>query len=564
MQFQDFPYTRPIPEEVRTAVNTQLSLFTAAQDASSQIECITRLNQIFNQVNTQRTLVSIRHEINTKDSFYDEEQNFFDCYDPEMQELLNLHYQSLCDSVFRAELEKHYGTHLFKLAEVTLESFRPEIMEDLAEENRLTTRYTKLLASARIEFDGKTLNLSQLDPYIQSIDRSTRREAVNAKFAFFAKNEDELDEIYSALVTVRDRMAKKLGYANFVQLGYKRMGRTDYGAEQVAQFRSQVKRDLVPMATALRERQAKRLKLEKLNFHDENLAFLSGNATPEGDADWILENGKLMYEQLSPETSAFFRVMTEQNLLDLVAKECKAGGGFCTMIADYKVPFIFSNFNGTAGDIEVLTHEAGHAFQVYRSRDMIVPEYYFPTMDACEIHSMGMEFLTWPWMHLFFGAQTEKFKFNHLAEALLFIPYGVTVDAFQHWVYENPTATPAERKAQWHELEKHYLPSRDYDGIDYLERGGFWMRQAHIFNSPFYYIDYTLAQTCALQLWKDAQNEPAATWGRYLALCDLGGSKPFTELVAAAGLRNPFAEGCLASVMPAIQSYLDGVDDSSF
>lgn len=564
MKFQDFPYQRPVPEETIAAVNAQLSLFQEAEDAAGQITAISRLNEIFSHVNTMRTLASIRHEISTKDFFYDEEQNFFDRFDPQMQDLLNKHYQTLCQSPYRAELEKYYGVHLFKIAEVSLESFRPEIMDDLAEENQLTTRYTKLLASARIEFDGKILNLSQLDPYIQSIDRSTRRAAVAAKFAFFAEHEAELDEIYSELVAVRDRMAKKLGYENFVQLGYNRMGRTDYGAEQVAQFRSQVKRDLVPITTRLRERQAKRLKLEQLAFHDESLAFLSGNAVPEGDADWILENAKIMYDQLSPESSEFFKVMTERNLLDLVAKEGKAGGGFCTMIPDYKLPFIFSNFNGTAGDVEVLTHEAGHAFQVYRSRDMLVPEYYFPTMEACEIHSMSMEFLTWPWMHRFFGPQTDKFKFNHLAEALLFIPYGVTVDAFQHWVYENPTAAPAERKAQWHELEQVFLPSRDYDDIDFLERGGFWMRQSHIFNAPFYYIDYTLAQTCALQLWKDAQTQPAETWRRYLALCDLGGSKPFTELVEAAGLRNPFTEGCLASVTPAIQKYLDEVDDSAF
>ncbi len=562
MKFQDLVYERPVADEINNAINAQLMFFKLAKNAPTQEVVITEINKIFNQIDTMRALVSIRHTMDTRDSFYEEEQDFFDNFSPKVSEWQNKYYKSLCTSRFRKELEKTYGKHLFKLAEMSLEAFSPEIMDDLAEENTLTSRYAKLLASAQINFDDKILNLAQIDPYTQSPDRVVRKSAVEAKFNFFQGNETELDEIFSALVTVRDRMAKKLGYKNFVALGYKRMLRTDYGAAEVEQFRNQVKRDLVPITKKLRKRQSKRLGLKTLAFHDEGISFLTGNAIPQGNSEWILENGKKMYDELSPETSEFFKVMTEQNLLDLVAREGKSGGGYCDFLPDHKVPFIFSNFNGTAGDIEVLTHEAGHAFQAFRSRNLPVPEYYFPTMESAEIHSMSMEFLTWPWMKLFFGPQTEKFKFNHLTEALLFIPYGVTVDAFQHWVYENPEATPTERKAQWHALEKIYLPARNYDGIDYLERGGFWMRQAHIFEAPFYYIDYTLAQTCALQFWDAAQKDSTNAWKRYLALCDLGGSKPFTDLVKSAGLNNPFEEGSLAAIIPTIQDYLSQVNDS--
>ena len=263
-----------------------------------------------------------------------------------------------------------------------------------------------------------------------------------------------------------------------------------------------------------------------------------------------------MYEDLSKETGEFFKFMQENHLMDLVAKKGKAGGGYCTFIEDYKAPFIFSNFNGTSGDIDVLTHEAGHAFQVYSSRHFEIPEYYWPTYEACEIHSMSMEFFTWPWMDLFFKEDTDKYKFSHLSDALLFLPYGVSVDEFQHWVYENPEATPKERKLQWREIEKKYLPHKDYEGNDYLENGGFWQRQGHIYNSPFYYIDYTLAQICAFQFWKRSRENQEEAWADYVKLCKLGGSMSFTKLVEAANLISPFEDGCVESVVGEIETWL--------
>ena len=319
----------------------------------------------------------------------------------------------------------------------------------------------------------------------------------------------------------------------------------------------------MPLATKLYERQAERIGVDKLKFYDQSLNFLSGNATPKGLPDWIIENGKKMYAELSPETNEFFNYMTEKNLLDLEAKKGKETGGYCTFIDDYDSPFIFSNFNGTSGDIDVLTHEAGHAFQVYSSRNIGIPEYVWPTHEGAEIHSMSMEFFTWPWMELFFEDDTEKYKFAHLSDGLLFLPYGVAVDEFQHAIYENPEMTPEERKAAWKQIEKTYLPMRDYDGNPYLEAGSIWQRQSHIYEAPFYYIDYTLAQICAFQFWKRSFEDREAAWNDYLHLCKLGGSKPFTELVKEANLLSPFEDGCVESVVGTIEAWLNSVDDKA-
>jgi M3 family oligoendopeptidase len=353
-----------------------------------------------------------------------------------------------------------------------------------------------------------------------------------------------------------------LGYKNFVELGYARLTRTDYNAEMVANFRKQVEEYIVPVATRLKERQRKRIGVDELKYYDDRFSFKTGNPTPKGDPEWIINNGKKMYSELSPETEEFFNFMLDHELMDLVSKKGKASGGYCTFFTEYKAPFIFSNFNGTSGDIDVLTHEAGHAFQVYLSRDYQIPEYNWPTLEACEIHSMSMEFFTWPWMELFFKEDTDKYKFSHLSEGLLFIPYGVAVDEFQHFVYENPEATPTERKRAWREIEKKYLPHRNYEGNEYLENGGFWHQQGHIFNSPFYYIDYTLAQICAFQFWKKMHENREAAWSDYVHLCKQGGSKPFTELVKEAKLISPFEDGCVKSVIGVIEDWLNSVDDT--
>ncbi|WHY87891.1 M3 family oligoendopeptidase [Neobacillus novalis] len=561
MNFENYTYERPNLTDITTKFNAAIEEFKNSATVEEQSKAMNLVNELRNDLGTMFNLCYIRHSIDTNDEFYKAEQDYMDELQPEVEGLVTNYYQALVDSKFRNELEEKWGNQLFALAEGQLKTFKPEIVPLLQKENRLSTEYTKLIAAAKIDFEGEERTLAQIDPFIESTDREMRKRASEAKFGFFAEHEAELDRIYDELVKVRTEIAEKLGFENFVELGYYRMMRTDYNAEMVANFRQQVKDFIVPIATKLKERQRERLGLEQLNYYDEGFVFQTGNAIPKGSPDWIIENGQKMYEDLSKETGDFFRFMQENNLMDLVAKKGKAGGGYCSFIENYKAPFIFSNFNGTSGDIDVLTHEAGHAFQVYSSRQFEIPEYYWPTFEACEIHSMSMEFFTWPWMELFFQEDTDKYKFSHLSGALLFLPYGVSVDEFQHWVYENPTASPAERKRQWREIEKKYMPHKDYDGNEYLENGGFWQRQGHIYNSPFYYIDYTLAQICAFQFWKRSRENQEEAWADYVKLCKLGGSMSFTKLAEAANLISPFEDGCVESVVGVIENWLNSVDD---
>lgn len=562
MKFSDFKYERPVYESNKKEFNNIIKKISESNTYKEQKENIDILNKLRNSIETMSTIASIRHSINTEDEFYEKERAYWDEYSPLYEELNSLFYKAVVNSKFKDEIEHDFGKQFVSISEYSLKGFSSEIISDLQEENKLCSRYTKLLASAKINFEGKERNLSELGKYMLSKDREIRVKASKAYYGYFEENEKNFDDVFDKLVKIRDKIAKKLNFNNFVELGYIRMMRTDYNADMVKNFRKQVLEYIVPVASKLYKRQANRLNLDKLTYVDESFEFLSGNATPKGSPEYIIKNGKKMYSELSKETGEFFDFMLENELMDLVTKKSKAPGGYCTYIPDYKSPFIFSNFNQIADDMDVLTHEAGHAFQLYMSTWIDMPEINFPTYESCEIHSMSMEFITWPWMELFFKEESDKYKFTHLSSAIKFIPYGIVVDEFQHYIYENPNMSKEERKKIWRDLEKKYLPHKNYEGCDILEKGCWWFKQGHIFKNPFYYIDYTLAQICSLQFWKKMREDKDKGWDDYINICKVGGTKSFLEIVEIGNLKSPFKDGCVESVINTIKEYLDSIDDT--
>ena len=557
MKFKDYKYERPNYEEIKKSFLELVDKIKNASTYDEQKLHINQLNNIRKHIETMSTLASIRNSINTADEFYDEEQNYWDEQGPLYTELNSDFYKAIVNSKFKDEIKKDYSEQFYKICEYSLKSFSPEIISDLQEENKLMSKYTKLLASAKINFKGEELNLSGLYKYMLSSDRNEREQSSKVYYNYFGEHEEEFDEIYDQLVHIRHNMAKKLGFKNFVELGYIRMDRTDYNPEMVVNLRKQILEYIVPLCNKLYEKQAKRLNLDKLTYIDENLEFLDGNATIKGDSDYIIENGIKMYQELSQETKEFFDFMLENELMDLETKHNKSAGGYCTYIPDYKAPFIFSNFNKTSEDMDVLTHEAGHAFQLYMSRDIDMQEINFPTLDSCEIHSMSMEFITYPWMETFFKEDSDKYKFAHLTSAIKFLPYGVVVDEFQHVVYDNPNMTSDERKKVWRDLEKKYLPHRDYEDNEILERGCWFFKQGHIFKDPFYYIDYVLAQICAFQFLKKMGEDRISGWEDYLRICKVGGRQSFLQIVKTGNLISPFDDKCIEYIIKNLETNIE-------
>lgn len=563
MKFNEYEYKRPDYESVKSKYTDLINLFNNSNNADEQYTYVQKINELQKEIETMSQLVAIRNSINTADDFYDKENDYIDMLSPKLHGLRVEFYKALLNSKFKEELKVKVQPQLYTLAEIEIKTFSDEVVPLMQEENKLVSEYSKLISSAQIDYDDKKLNLSQLQPYMESMDRSIRKEAYEKWSSFFKENETKFDMIYDKMVKVRNEIALKLGFNNYVELGYLRMGRSDYNAEHVKTFRDFVLKYIVPLSNDLREKQRKRIGVDELKYYDLPLNFISGNPAPKGNKDWIMERAKKMYEELSPETGEFINMMIEGDLFDLETKPNKQAGGYCTFLHSFKAPFIFANFNGTQDDVTVVTHEAGHAFQTYQSKNLDAPEFCFPTSEACEIHSMSMEFITWPWMEMFFENDIEKFKFFHLADSLMFIPYGVTVDEFQHVVYENPNMTPDERKKAWRDIEKKYTPYKDYDDNEFLDKGTLWFKQGHIFFGPFYYIDYTLAQICAYQFWIKFNDDRKKTWNDYMNICKVGGSQSFLEILKTGNLQSPFEEKTIKSVSLQIKNYLDKIDDTA-
>lgn len=550
MKFKDMPYERIDFAKAKAELSEIMEKSKAAKSGEEQFEIHKEFYQLNDKIQTQVTLCSIRHTIDTTDEFYEKEQNYYDEQIPEYSNMCVEYQKILFHSPYRQVLEEKIGQVAFKNMEIAMKSVSEEIIPLMQEENTLVTEYEKLLASAQIPWGEETLNLSLLTPYLKHKDAKIRREAQEKQNEFFLSIQDKLDELYDKLVKNRTLQAKKLGFETYTPLGYLRMQRNCYGREEIENLRRQVKEVWVPFAESIFEKRKERLGMSKLSYTDEVVYSPKGNPQPEGTPEEILQAGQQMYEELSSETKEFFDFMMDNELLDVFGRKTKAVGGYMTYIPDYKAPFIFANFNGTSGDVDVMTHECGHAFQGYLAAEDPIREHADIGMETAEIHSMSMEFFTEPWYHLFFGKETaQEYTDMHLEDAVIFVPYGCMVDEFQHIIYDNPNLTPEERKQVWKDLEKAYKPHLFYDGLEFFENGCFWQKQHHIYSFPLYYIDYVIAQLCAFEykIWMDKDKE--AAWQSYLKLCKLSASKFHTELLEEAGLETPFKDGVLAKIV---------------
>ncbi len=562
MKFSEMSYVRPDPEAVKQQLAGLTERLKAAKSYDEARAIFLEKEEAEKVVETMGTLASVRHSIDTRDAFYDGESTFWDNFGPEVAEYEHAWTEAMLASPFRRDFAAEYGDLMFVNAEIDQKAFSPEIIPEMQKENELVTEYEKLIASAQIPFEDGVYTLSQLSPFKTDPDDARRLAAWKADGAWYKEHQERLDAIYDELTHLRDAMGKKLGYEGYTTLGYYRMGRNCYTKEDVERFRAAVQKYLVPVADSIMREQAKRLGKEyPLSFADAALSFRSGNPRPAGTPDEILLQGKKFYDALSPESSEFFRTMLDDELLDVLSTEGKQGGGYCTGIPQYEVPFIFANFNGTQHDVEVVTHEAGHAFAYWMNRKRVPLQYAWPSMEACEVHSMSMEFFGWMNADGFFGPDAKKFLYSHLAGAVTFIPYGTMVDHFQHLVYEKPDMTPKERHAEWKRLLGIYMPWMKLDGeIPFYAEGEGWQRQSHIYASPFYYIDYCLAQTVALEFWAMIQKDEADAWKHYMAYTKQGGSRTFVELLKHADLVTPFDEECLKGVCKTATEWLDAFD----
>ncbi|GKX66498.1 M3 family oligoendopeptidase [Inconstantimicrobium mannanitabidum] len=549
----ELPYERITIESFQKEAEKIIEGFKAAKSGEEQFLVHKKYYGLMEKMRTAIVLTEMRHSGDVSDKFYEAEQDYYDEISPKIESFEVKYKKMLFESEYREYLESKIGKVPFKNIEIQIKSFNDVLIPLKQEENNLTSKYNKLVAQTKVEFRGETLNLSLLGKYVRSKDRATRIEASRARSEKLLTIANELDEIYDKLVKNRNEQAKAMGYENYVELGYYNMKRNSYDKNDVANFRNQVKKYLVPLASKMHEERRKRLGLEKLEYVDEGVYFLDGNPAPTGTADDIFVSGQKMYSELSPETKEFFDFMLKHELFDVLGRANKIPGGFMDMLLLYKAPIVFANFNGTSGDIDVITHECGHAFQGFITRNDEIMENNDITSETAEVHSMSMEFFAEKWMELFFGHRADDYRKMHLEDAIAFIPYGSMVDEFQEIIYTKPELTPAERREVWKQLEKEYKPHLDFNDDKFYGDGRTWQLQQHIYNWPFYYIDYCLAQTCALQFKTRMDEDYKVAWDKYLAFCLQSAKDYFPNMLHNVGLKSPFEDGFMKEIVEKIK-----------
>ena len=559
MKVSQLPYRRVSLEEVRSVMEDVLARIGNAKTAEEVLAAREDYLKLMLEYQSNAALAYMRYSINTVDEFYVAENSYYDEIGPAVQNYSVQYASLLLDSPFRKELEEKLSPVLFRSLEVARKAMSEASVSDMVEENKLVREYSDMMSGMEFCFRGETMPRAMLMKYAKDDDRETRKECYEVLGRGLAEHQDQLDGIYDRMVHVRDRMAKKMGYRNFVELGYHRMGRLCYDEEKVRIFRENVLRDIVPVVSRLRTENAGRLGISDYRLYDDGVIIPGGDPKPFGKAE-IFSAAKEMYHAMGEETGAFIDMMLENEAFDVDTRKNKWGGGYCTEFPKFKQPFILANFNGTAGDVDVVTHEAGHALNAFLIADnRFALELGCGGMETAETHSMSMEFFAWPYMKKFFGENADKYRFMHALDAFSFIPYGTMVDAFQHMVYENPDMSPEERDEVWLELERQFRPHISASGIPYLEKGTRWQYQMHIYETPFYYIDYCLAQTAAFCFLLASRDDYDDAFRRYLRLSRQGGEKVWTDLLEEAGFPSPFEPGALKTLAERVEELLEKI-----
>ncbi len=549
MKFKDIVYVRPDLDKELASIDELAEGIRNASSYQEVRDLYVARDAVSRSFMDMFMVARIRNSLDTNDEFYDSEMKWLSGAMAKRSAENKKVSEALLDSPFIDDFSAEFGENIINDLKASKRLGSEEIIQDRVEEQALEREYSKVTAGCVTDFRGEECNFYGLLKHMESPDRNERREAFEAWAELYTGISDKLDEIYDGLVKVRCRMAEKLGFDSYIEMAYLERKRYDYNADDVKRFRDQVRDVIVPACSKIFEKQRERLGVDTLYYYDEEIAYPDGNAVPVGGEEELLEIAKSMYDELAPETKDCFRLMLEDGMFDLTTRPGKQTGGYCTSLPSKQLSFIFSNFNGTTADVEVLTHEFGHAFAFYSaSRHQPISDCWRTSSEVAEIHSMTMELWTTPWMDRFFATEEDAKKYvdAHLASAFTKIPYMVSVDEFQHRVFENPSMTAKERRAVWHELEETYMPWRNYDGNEFLEEGGFWMQKQHIFQNPFYYVDYAMAQCCAFQYYTKMKEDREATWQDYYRLCCSGGSRGYYDTLAYANLKVPLEDGVVA------------------
>lgn len=462
--------------------------------------------------------------------------------------------QLLVQSPYFKELdESEYGV-LKRKVRTHVELFRPENVPLETEETKLGQQYQKLVGAMTVQYDGREQTLPQLARYLEEPDRAVRHEVFELMVRRRAQDREPLDRIFDELLKLRVTISKNAGFDNYRDYVFKRYERFDYTPEDCEAFQEAVEVHIVPLARRIQEDRKRQLGVDALKPWD--LSVDPKNRPPLRpftETRELIKKTQDIFDRLDPHLSADFRLMNENSLLDLANRKGKAPGGYQSTLQESRVPFIFMNAVGLHRDVETLLHESGHAFHSLAARNLKINDYRHAPIEFCEVASMGMELLAADELDRFYTPEDKRrAQLGHLKDIIGLFPWIAQVDAFQHWIYLNPGHSRKERTHAWLELTQRFGGIEDWSGYEF-SRETLWHKQLHIFEVPFYYIEYGIAQLGALQLWQNSRKDLKKALADYRHALSLGGSRPLPELFKAAGIRFDFSEGTIRPLIEAVK-----------
>ena len=434
--------------------------------------------------------------------------------------------------------------------------FREENIPLQVEEAKLETEHSTITGAMTVEFDGEERTFSQMALYFENTDRSIREAAWRTVVERMGQDSERLSGIYDELIRIRHQMALNAGFDDYRPYIFEAKHRYDYSIDDCLEFHDSIERVCVPMMHELQESRREALGVATLRPWD--VGEKSGGGVdihgrpplaPFEDVERLISGCSNVFHGMSPELGGMFDMLRERNSLDLESRKGKAPGGYQANLEKTRIPFIFMNAAGTHDNLSTMLHEAGHAFHSCYSSNLELIGDRNPPIEFAEVASMSMELMSQPQWSEFYGDEdARRAKLEDLEKIVCFLPWMATIDAFQHWVYANPGHTHEERSEQWLELRRRFGPRTDWSGFNELKETS-WQSQLHLFQVPFYYIEYGIAQLGAIQLWQHHRRDSKDGLARYARAMKLGNTKPLPELFEAAGLDLGFDEGHVASLI---------------
>ncbi len=467
--------------------------------------------------------------------------------------------KKLSESPFKKEFSDSAFKIYFRSIDTAIKLFREENIPLEAEMAEKSQQFGSISGAQSIEHDGERLTMQKASTLLKENDEALRKEIFEKMSARRAEDADALDNLYTELIQIRHQIAKNAGFSNYRDYKFEQLGRFDYSKEDCFQFHQSIKDEIVPLVTEIAKVKAEKMGKEKLMPWD-------GEVDPEGkkplkpfkNGEELLSKTVSIFRTIDPYFGDCLSTMDKMGHLDLESKDGKSPGGYNYPLYEIGVPFIFMNAVGSHRDLITMVHEGGHAVHSFLNRNLELTGFKSLPSEVAELSSMSMELLTMDYWGDFYSDEEDlrRAKVEQLETILKILPWVATIDEFQHWIYENPNHSVKERKKKWlNILDDYGTGVTDWTGYEHVHENS-WQRQLHLFEVPFYYIEYGMAQLGALAVWKNSKEDFSKAIEDYKKALALGYTKTIPEIYKTAGITFDFSKRNISELAKMIQSEL--------